>query len=372
MSHRIADLAAALGAPFEGDGELRVTGAAEPASAGPHDLALAMSPRYSQALSQGGALAAVLWPGADWRGLGLRAAILPGRPRLAMAGLTRAFDAGPGLAPGVHPSAIIHPEAQIAPDACIGPFCVIGAGARIGARARIAEHVSIGAGAVLGEDALVLAGARISARVTIGARFIAQPGCVIGGDGFSFVTETTSRAEMARAALGDPDTMAATATQPWLRIHSLGAVTVGDDVEIGANSSVDRGTIRDTRIGRGTKLDSLVQVGHNAVIGEDCLLCGQVGIAGSTRIGNRVVLGGQAGVVDNLVVGDDVVIAAGTLVLSNVPEGRVMMGSPAVRMAQHVEIYKAQRKLPRVLAQLADLQKTVAKLLEKGADDVSR
>lgn len=364
MAHRIADIAAALGARFEGDGRVTVAAAAEPAQAGQDDLALAMSPRYAEGLALGGARAAILWQGADWKALGLKAAIFAPRPRLAMAGLTRVFDPGPGLWPGVHSSAVIHPEAVVGEDAQIGPLAVIGAGVVIGARARIAEQVSIAEGARIGDDALILPGVRIGARVVIGDRFIAQPGAVIGGDGFSFVTEERSRVEEARATLGRPGE---TAAQSWQRIHSLGAVTVGDDVEIGANTTVDRGTIRDTQIGRGSKLDNLVQVGHNVIVGEDCLLCGQVGVAGSTRIGNRVVLGGQAGVVDNILVGDDVVAGAGTLITSNAPAGRVLMGSPAVRMDQHIEIYKAQRRLPRFVAQIAELQKTVKTLVDKGS-----
>lgn len=362
-SHRIADIAAALGVEFAGDGEITVRAAAEPASAGPDDLAMAMDPRYADGISRGRARAAILWQGADWQSYGLEAAVFAPRGRLAMAGLTRVFDPGPGLFEGIHPSTVIHETAVIGEGATIGPFTVIGAGAVIGARARIAEQVSIGAGARIGDDALILAGAKIGTRVTIGHRFIAQPGCVIGGDGFSFVTEERSRVEEARATLGKPGE---TKPQPWLRIHSLGAVTIGDDVEVGANASIDRGTVRDTRIGRGSKIDSLVQVGHNVVVGEDCLLCGQAGVAGSTRIGNRVVLGGQAGVVDNIFVGDDVVAGAGTLITSNAPAGRVLMGSPAVRMDQHVEIYKVTRRLPRMLAQLGELQKTVKNLVEKG------
>ncbi|HPD91162.1 MAG: UDP-3-O-(3-hydroxymyristoyl)glucosamine N-acyltransferase [Rhodobacter sp.] len=364
MQHRVSDIAAALGARFEGVGDLTVTAAAEPSVAGPFDLALAMAPRYAEGLSQGRARAAILWEGADWRALGLEAAIFAPRPRLAMAVLTRSFDPGPVLAPGIHPSAVIDTSAQIGPGAAIGPFVVIGADARIGPEARIADHVSIGAGVQIGARALILSGVRIGARVRIGDDFIAQPGCVIGGDGFSFVTEDRSRVEEARQSLGQN---AEAAHQAWLRIHSLGAVRIGDNVEVGANSTIDRGTIRDTVIGRGTKIDNLVQVGHNVIVGEDCLLCGQVGIAGSTRIGNHVVLGGQAGVVDNISVGDGVVAAAGTLITSNAPAGRMLMGSPAVRMDQNVEIYKAQRRLPRILAQFAELQKTVKNLVEKGA-----
>lgn len=363
MSHRIADIAAALGASFAGDGSIAVTGSAEPAQAGPNDLAMAMDPKYGAGIAQGRARAAVVWDGADWQALGLEAAIFAPRARLAMAGLTRVFDPGPGLEPGIHPSAVIHPTAEIGEGAWIGPLAVIGRDARIGPNARIAEHVSIGARVTIGGDAMILAGAKIGARVTIGDRFICQPGATIGGDGFSFVTGQVSRVEAARKSLGDPGD---TEKQAWLRIHSLGAVTIGDDVEVGANSSIDRGTVRDTQIGRGTKIDSLVQVGHNVIVGEDCLLCGQCGVAGSTRIGDRTVLGGQVGVVDNITVGSDVVVAGGAIVNSNAPAGRVLMGYPAVRMETNIEMYKSLRRLPRIMAQFAELQKTVKNFVEKG------
>lgn len=353
MGHRVGDIAQALGAEAAGDLDLVIVRAAEPAMAGPADLAIAMDPRYAVGLAQGRARAAVLWPGADWQGLGLQAAIFAPRGRLAMAGLTRMLDPGHAIAPGVHPMTVIDPTAEIGAGAAIGPFVTIGARVHIGPGARIAGHVSIGDDVAIGSDALILQGAHIGARVTIGDRFICQPGAVLGADGFSFVTAERNGVEEVRATLGQRGEIRA---QSWVRIHSLGAVTIGDDVEIGANSCVDRGTIRDTRIGRGTKLDNLVQVGHNVQIGEDCLLCGQVGVAGSTRIGNRVVLGGQTGVVDNVFVGDDVITGAGTLIQTNQPAGRVLLGYPAVPMAQQIDINKALRRLPRLAARVAALE----------------
>jgi UDP-3-O-[3-hydroxymyristoyl] glucosamine N-acyltransferase len=358
MSHSIADIAAALGAELHGDGTLRVSGAAEPAMAGPDDLALALKPEFAEGLSQGRARVAVVWAGADWRALGLQAALVVPRPRYAMAGITRALDLGPDIAPGIHPTAVIDPTATIGDGAAIGPFVVVGRAARIGPGARIAAHVSVGAEAEVGAEALLLDGVRIGARVRIGNRFIAQPGAVVGSDGFSFVTPETSGVERVRASLGDQGEITA---QSWTRIHSLGGVEIGDDVEIGANSTIDRGTIRATRIGRGTKLDNLVHVGHNVEVGEDCLLCGQVGIAGSARIGNRVVLGGQCGVNDNIFVGDDVVAGGGTKIFTNAPAGRVLLGSPAVKMEAHVEMMKALRRLPRLFEQVRALQKAVPK-----------
>jgi UDP-3-O-[3-hydroxymyristoyl] glucosamine N-acyltransferase len=353
MVHSIRDIAEALAAEAAGDLDFLISGAAEPALAGPQDLALAMDPKYADGIGKGRAQAALLWPGADWHAMGLKAAILVPRGRLAMAGLTRLLDAGPHVAPGIHGMAVVDPTAEIGADAAIGPFVTIGAGARIGARARIAAHVSIAEGAVIGADALILSGARIGARVRIGDRFICQPGAVVGADGFSFVTPERSGVEDIRASLGKRDEIRA---QPWLRIHSLGSVFIGDDVEVGANACIDRGTIRDTRIGNGTKLDNLVHVGHNVEIGTDCLLCGQVGVAGSTRIGNRVVLGGQVGVGDNLFVGDDVIAGGGTKIMTNAPAGRVLLGYPAIRMETHVEIQKALRRLPRLAGRVAALE----------------
>jgi UDP-3-O-[3-hydroxymyristoyl] glucosamine N-acyltransferase len=147
---------------------------------------------------------------------------------------------------------------------------------------------------------------------------------------------------------------------------------LGDDVEVGANVAIDRGTISATRVGRGTKLDNLVHIGHNVQVGEDCLLCGQVGIAGSARIGNRVVLGGQCGVSDNIFVGDDVIAGGATKIFTNAPAGRVLLGSPAMRMETNVEAWKNIRRLGRLFDQVADLRKAVARLGENGAGQAGK
>lgn len=353
MSHSIASIAAAIGAPFAGDGDLLIDGAAEPASASARHLALATNPKYAEGLKLGQAQAALLWPGADWQALGLKAAIFAPRGRLAMAGLTRTLDPGPAIAPGIHPMTVIDPSAEIGAGAAIAPFVTIGAGVRIGPGARIGAHVSIGAGARIGADALILDGVRIGERVEIGDRIICQPGCVIGSDGFSFVTPEKSGVEEIRETLGQREEIRA---QSWHRIHSLGSVTIGDDVEIGANTCIDRGTIRATRIGARTKLDNLVHIAHNVDLGEDCLICGMVGIAGSAKVGNRVVLAGQAGVGDNITVGDDVIAGAATKIMTRVPAGRVILGYPAIQMDKHIELQKALRRLPRLSARVAALE----------------
>jgi UDP-3-O-[3-hydroxymyristoyl] glucosamine N-acyltransferase len=358
MNLTIAEIAAALGVEPLGDENLRVHGLAEPAGAGPDDLALAMSPAYAARLAGGRARAAVLAAGTDWQALGLAAAVPVGRPRLAMAGLTRAFDPGPGWAPGVHASALIEAGAELGEAVSVGAFSVIGQGARIGEESRIGPHVSIAAGVRIGAGALIHPGVRIGPRVSIGDRAVIHPNAVIGADGFSFVTEEISMVENARSTLGDTRDAA---PQEWRKIHSLGGIEIGDDVEIGANSAIDYGTIRATRIGDGTKLDNLVHIAHNVIVGRHCLLCAQVGIAGSTRIGNFVVLGGQAGVADNITLGDRVIGGAAAKILSNVPAGRVVQGYPAVKMETHIEGYKALRRLPRLLDRLRSAQIDVSK-----------
>ncbi|MFT7594450.1 MAG: UDP-3-O-[3-hydroxymyristoyl] glucosamine N-acyltransferase, partial [Paracoccaceae bacterium] len=345
-----------LGAETAGDTSLTILRASEPGDAGPDDLALAMSPKYAVDLQNGQARAALVWPDADWQAMGLAAAIFAPRPRMAMAGLTQMLDAGQGFGPGIHPSAVIDPSADIGDNVSIGPLCVIGARARIGAGSVIGPHCVIGADVRLGASAFLREMVSIGARAQIGDRFFCQPGARIGSDGFSFVTPEVSGAENVRKTLSDQGDAKA---QSWLRIHSLGAVHIGDDVEMGANCTIDNGTVRDTVIGNGTKLDNQVHVGHNCRIGDNCLLCGQTGLSGSVVVGNHVVMGGQCGAADNLFIGDGAVITGATKILSNVPAGRVMMGYPAVKMDTQTEIYKATRRLPRLMRDVAALKKVV-------------
>ncbi len=348
----VGRIAKAIGADAEGDLSLSIDGAAEPAVARASDLAIALAPSWAEALGKGEAQAALLWPGADWQSLGLRAAILAPRGRLAMARLTALLESPP-YPPGVHPSAVLDGTARLGGSVGVGPLSVVGAGAEIGQATRLGPQVSIAPGARIGPNCIIHAGVRIGSRVVIGARVVIQANAVIGADGFSFVTAEPSNVEVARRSLGQAQALSASADPTWHKIHSLGGVEIGDDVEVGSCVTIDAGTLRSTIVGEGTKIDNLVQIGHNAVIGRHCLLCGQVGIAGSARIGDRVVLAGQAGVSDNISVGDDVVVSGGAGVTSNVPAGRVVMGTPAFRLDQYLESHKAFRRLPRILRNLA-------------------
>ncbi|MFC4214221.1 UDP-3-O-(3-hydroxymyristoyl)glucosamine N-acyltransferase [Pseudophaeobacter arcticus] len=356
--YTVREIAEAIGVEAQGDLELVINRAAEPQDAGPQDLAMATSAKYAEGLARGTAQVALLWEGADWQALGLKAALFAARPRLALGGVSVIMDKGQGFAPGIHPSAVIDPSASLGEDVSVGPLSIIAAGAKIGAGSVIGPHCYIGAEVEIGAQAQLREMVSIGARARIGDRFRAQPGARIGSDGFSYVTPEVSGVENVRKTVGDQGDAR---SQSWLRIHSLGAVSIGDDVEVGANCTIDNGTIRDTEIGSGSKLDNQVHVGHNTRIGRDCLICGQCGLSGSVEVGNNVVLGGQCGAADNIFIGDGVIAGGATKIISNVPAGRVVMGYPAVKMETHTEIYKAQRRLPRLMRDIENLKKAVFK-----------
>ncbi|WP_435136485.1 UDP-3-O-(3-hydroxymyristoyl)glucosamine N-acyltransferase [Pseudopelagicola sp. nBUS_19] len=357
MGYTVHDIATALGAQAKGNTSIIVERVSEPASAGPDDIALITNPKFVSGLAHGGARVALLWPSADWEELGLEAAIIAKRGRFTMSGLTKMMDPGQHYSDGIHPTSVIDPTAVLGTNVTIGPFSVIGPRSSIGSETVIGPQCQVGADARLGASCFLRDHVSIGARVIIGDRFWAQPGARIGADGMSFVTPEKSNVENVRETLGSQGEVK---SQRWTRIHSLGAVTVGDDVEVGANTCIDCGTIRDTKIGNGTKIDNLVHIAHNVEVGNDCLLAGQVGIAGSTKIGNNVVFGGQVGVTDNTEIGDNVIAGGASKVMTRVAAGQVVLGYPAVKMDIHVEMYKALRRLPRLAKKIASLQKSVS------------
>ena len=356
--HHLADIAAAMDARLVGNPEIVVLRPCAPSDAGPDDLALAMDPKFEEAIKASGARAAVLSEASDWQALGLEAAIIVARPRYAMAHITRHF-AKPDAQAFVHKTALIDATTSIGADPSIGAYSIVGAQSVIGDAVHIAPQVYIGSNVRIGDHARIGPGVRILDDVVIGHNAIVHANAVIGSDGFSFVTPKPGSIDQYKSSGAVADQRD---EQEYVRIYSLGAVVIGDDVEIGAGTTIDRGTVEPTVIGNGTKLDNLVQIGHNVKIGDTCLICGQVGIAGSSRIGNQVVLAGQVGVADHVTVGDNVIAAGKSGISSNVPPNRVIMGDPAVRMENNIESYKAIRRLPRFLSRLVDLEKQVSKL----------
>jgi UDP-3-O-[3-hydroxymyristoyl] glucosamine N-acyltransferase len=358
----LAEIATAIDGELVGDGARRVARLLPPQrAAGADDLALAIEPAALVALASSPATAAVVARDATLPA-NIAAAIRVDRPRLAMASLLRLFARPPYGPPGVHPAACVDPTAILGPGCAIGPFTHVGPDATIGAACIILSHVTIGAGAVLGEACLIHAGARIGERVTLGRRVILQPNASIGADGFSYVTPEPGSIEAARAGAAG-----SARNERIVRLPSIGTVVLEDDVEIGAGSTVDRGTLDATRIGEGTKIDNLVLIGHNTTIGRNCLIAGQVGISGSCRIGDRVVLAGQVGVADHIVIGDDAIVMAGSGIGRHVEAGAVVLGYPAVPKDEFMTNFLFVRRLRRMAQRLEEIEKKIDILQLRGS-----
>ena len=347
----LREIAAALSAPVEGDGSLEIARITDPAYAsGPADLALAMTRESVPALAHTKARAVVVALKAAAAIERFDAVIKVDHPRHALAVLTRLFDHPVHRGRGIHPSAVVAPDAQIDEGVSIGPLSVIGPRARIGAGTAILPHVTVGADAVVGRDCLFHPGARIGDRVVIGDRVILQHNASIGADGFSYAGPAPGE----RAAGQEMDDLQ--------RINSLGTVIIGDDVEIGANSAVDRATLDATRIGRNSKIDNLVQIGHNTEIGENCLICGMVGISGSVHIGNRVILGGAVGVADHVTIESDAMIAGGSGVMNDVPARGKMFGYPAMPRKRAFEQINYLARVRTLFTEFGELKKRITAL----------
>lgn len=343
--YSIAALARAIGARAEGETELRVDRPCHPrtASQAKH-LALALDKKLEGLLPRPGVVAAVLVEGANWRELGLRAALLvPGRQG-ALRGVADAFWQPPAIPTGVHPRAWVEPGARLGEGVAIGPFVEIGADATIGEGTRIFGSTSVGQGAAIGAHSLIASGVRIGERTQIGARAVIHANTVIGSDGFSFEPVDPERVSVAKS--GEPGSANGSGGKIE-KTRSLGIVVIGDDVEIGAGCAIDRATFEETRIGNGVKLDNLVHIAHNVKIGENCLICGQVGISGSAVIGDRCIFGGQVGVGDHVVVGDDCVIGGKSMIGRRLRPGTVTMGWASLERDEFHSVFRAIRRLAR-------------------------
>lgn len=288
------------------------------------------------------------------------------RPRLTFKKLLDIFGKPRyHLASGVHKSAIIDPSSKIGKDCTIGTNVFVSPNCTIGEGTVIYPNVYIGQNVVVGTSCIVYANCSILDDSQIGNNVILHPGVVVGSDGYSYVTEEESNLEKAKKG----DFNFNFGRQIQHKINSVGNVIIEDDVEIGANSCIDRGTIGSTIIGAGTKIDNLVQIAHNCKTGNDCLIVGQVGLAGSVNMGNRVVVGGQSGFADNISVGDDVIFVARSAVHGNVPSNSVLIGMPAVPYYDYFKNEKALKRLPRkqekLEEQIKELESKVKQLEEK-------
>ncbi|WP_439814137.1 UDP-3-O-(3-hydroxymyristoyl)glucosamine N-acyltransferase [Zavarzinia sp. CC-PAN008] len=355
---RLDTLAALIGAELVGAPAMIVRGISPPHLAGPEHLAIAIEPGAVAALGRGTARAALLVAGTAMPE-GLKAALLVSHGRVGFARATQAFAPVEG-APGIDPSAVIAPDAVLAEGVCVGALAVIGAGAEIGPGTIVMAQATIGPAARLGADCVVHSGARIGARVVLGDRVRVFANAVLGAEGFSYVTVEPNAVDRQRGAKAAAHPSAG--GQRPVAVRSLGTVIVGDDVDVGACTTIDRATLDATRIGSGTKLDDHVHVGHNCRIGRDGLICGMVGLSGSVVIGDRVVLAGGVGVADHVSIGDDVLVLGGSGVAGDIPAGSVYGGYPAAPQAEKVRELMNLKRIERLLREVQDLKSRLARV----------
>jgi UDP-3-O-[3-hydroxymyristoyl] glucosamine N-acyltransferase len=267
-------------------------------------------------------------------------------PRLSFARAIELFYVRPYEPSGISDKASIGSKVLIGADPSILPYAVVDDNAELGDRVTIYPGVYIGKGSIIGSDSIIYANVSIGPGITIGSRVIIQAGAAIGGDGFGFVTEAGKHH----------------------KIPQVGGVIIEDDVEIGANSTVDRATLGNTVIKKGTKIDNLVQVAHNVTVGEHCILAGQVGISGSSTLGNYVVLGGQAGVADHISIGDQVMAGGGTAITQDVEAGQIIAGYYAMPIRDWLKVQAILPRLPELKKTLRDLEHQVTDLKKQISD----
>lgn len=325
--------------------DLEITGAAGLDDATVGQVTFLANPRYTPRVKTTKASAIYLAENVD-AGRNDIVVLRAKDPYLAYTRALRLFHPEPEIEPSVHPTAVIDPTAKIAESVWIGPYVVIGPRTQISTGVRIYPNVTIYEDVSVGNDSVIHAGCVIRERSIIGEGVVIYNNVVIGCDGFGYAKDEEKR---------------------WLKIPQTGRVVIEDDVEIGAGTTIDRASVGESRIGRGTKIDNLVQVGHSCTIGEDTLLCAQVGLAGSSHIGSRVVLAGQAGVAGHLKIGDDVVLTAKSATSHDVPDGKIISGIPAFDNKEWLRATAAFRRLGEMQRQVRDLQRRLAEL--EGTDD---
>jgi UDP-3-O-[3-hydroxymyristoyl] glucosamine N-acyltransferase len=337
-----SELAAVLGCEVVGDGSLEIAGVAPMEKAGPHELTFLANPKYAHKVKQSCAGAILI---AEPLREGPMTSLVSKNPYLDFARALELFYRPPRPAPGIHPLASIAATAAIGENAAIGAFAVVGERAVIGRNAVLHPHVVIYEGAHIGDDFYAHSHAAVREFCRIGNRVTLGNGVVIGGDGFGFAHREDGS---------------------QYKIPQSGPTIIEDDVEIQSLSSIDRATVGETRVKRGAKIDSLVQVGHACVVGEDDILCAQVGLAGSTVLGKRVVLTGQVGVSGHLTIHDNAVVYAQGGIGGDVKEGAVVAGSPAFDARDWLRAVTAFPKLADLLKTVRQLSKRVEEL-EKNA-----
>ncbi len=335
---KLQDLAARIDCRLEGDGDIEIRGVAGIEDAGPGGLTFFTNPKYAAELRKTRASAVILGERAEAAPCAMLRAP---QPYLAFARAVGLFDNSSRPAAGVHRLASIGEDVTLGADVSIGPFAVIGGRVRIGARTIVHPHVTIGGQTEIGDDCVIHAHVSIRERIRIGHRVILQDGAVIGSDGFGFARRPDGTHE---------------------KIPQIGALTIEDDVEIGANSTIDRPAVGETRIGAGTKIDNLVQIAHGVSIGRNVLLAAQVGVAGSVTIEDDVTLAGQVGVAGHITLGKGVIATAQTGIPNSVDPGEFVSGYPAIPNRHWLRSSAVFRKLPDLKKRIAELERRIQEL----------
>jgi UDP-3-O-[3-hydroxymyristoyl] glucosamine N-acyltransferase len=346
-SYRLCELADIVGGEVVGDGDVEICGVAGIREAMPGDITFVANPRYAEFLNDTQASAVI--GGSELSPL--KPLIRIENPYYAFLQVLNLFavERAVRYPRGVHESAVVQQDVVLGKEVSIGAFCQISAGSRIGDRTTILPGTFVGEGCVIGSDCLIYPNVTIREGTEVGCRVILQPGVVLGADGFGYAKNGSSHH----------------------KVPQIGRVVIEDDVEIGANSCVDRATTGETRVGRGSKIDNLVQIAHNVVLGEDSVLAAQVGISGSTEVGRGVVIGGQAGLQGHITLGDHVTVGGQAGVTKSVADGMVVSGYPAREhaVARRLAAYNAM--LPALFARVKVLEKRLQEVERGGVHDSS-
>jgi len=340
---KLGEIADRLQCRLEGDGDIDIHRVAGIEQAQPGDITFLANPKYFARLVATEASAVIIGDNVDAGGLAA-AKLRSSHPYLSFAHAVDLLNPPPPPPKGIDRTSLVAADAVLGPGVSIGPFVVVGAGARIGGRTIVHAHSVIGMGARIGDDCVLHCRVSVRDRVTIGHRVVLHDGVVVGSDGFGFVRQTDGT---------------------HLKIPQRADVVIEDDVEIGANSTIDRPAVGETRIGAGTKIDNLVQVAHGVQIGRRVLLAAQVGIAGSSVLEDDVVLAGQVGIAGHLRIGRGVVATAQTGVPNSVEPGKLISGYPAIENRDWLRSSAVFKQLPVLKKRVADLEQRIAELEEK-------
>ena len=332
MPYTVAEIAKVLGAEILGDASLLLKRFASADRAQSGDLTFAENESYLARAEQSAASAIII----DGPTISSRKTLIRvPNARVAFAKVLPLFFPEPAFAAGIHPTAILAASARVDATAHIGPYCILGEKVRIGARSVLQGLISVGADSLIGEDVNLFPNVTLYPRTEVGNRVRIHSGTVVGSDGFGYVLDDGVHR----------------------KVSQIGNVIICDDVELGANVTVDRGALGPTIIGKGTKIDNLVQIAHNVTVGEHCIIVSQVGVSGSTKLGNYVILGGQVGLAGHLKIGNRVSVAAQSGVMNNIPDGEKWLWTPAQPDRQAKRQMIALQQLPELIRRVKQLEK---------------